>query len=647
MRAVTVFLGVWLVAGAASSADRPYSVTESREPCAAFDPLRRPLFGDTHVHTALSFDANTRGTRNLPRDAYRFAKGEKMGIQPYDETGLALRTVQLDRPLDWTAVTDHSETMGEVRICTTEGMPGYGSLMCRIHRGWSGAAFRLMAWRTMIRKQRWGFCGENGERCREATASVWRDVQAAAEEAYDRSAACRFTSFVGYEWTGTVGGGQNLHRNVIFRNEKVAPHPISWVDVASASELWDRLQTECVDGNPGCDVLTIPHNSNLSGGLIFQSAALTKLEDDGIATTAEEAKRRSRWEPLVEVMQHKGDSECDLRVGTGASDEACGFEKLPYDNFGARDRARDPSFVPSEKMFVRWALGEGLRLSQTLGANPFHFGLVAATDTHIAAPGLVAERSHGAHGGAGKQEAGSTSEFPDEFEYGPGGLSVVWAEENARDAIFAAMQRREAYGTSGPRIALRLFGGWGYDAELCASPSLVAEGYARGVPMGGDLPAPPAVGAAAPRFIVSALQDPGGEATPLQRIQIVKGWVENGAAKEAVIDVAGGPNDASVDPASCERSGAGAAQLCTVWSDPSFDVAAPAYYYARVLENPTCRWSQHFCVAAKVDCAKPDAVPEALAPCCDPQAPRTIQERAWSSPIWYGPASDGKGTSPS
>jgi hypothetical protein len=197
-----------------------------------------------------------------------------------------------------------------------------------------------------------------------------------------------FTSFVGYEWTGTVGAGQNLHRNVIFRNEKVAPHPVSWVDVASASELWDRLQADCVDGNPG------------------------------------------------------------------------------------------------------------------------------------------------------------------------------------------------------------------------------------------------------------------GEATPLQRIQIVKGWVESGKAKEAVIDVAGGPNEASVDPATCERSGAGAAQLCTVWSDPAFDPAAPAYYYARVLENPTCRWSQHFCVAAKLDCTKPDRVPEALAPCCDPKAPRTIQERALSSPIWYAPTSDGKGTSP-
>jgi Protein of unknown function (DUF3604) len=637
MRHTGVCLIALLAAASAASA-KPYPITETREPCAAYDPLRRPLFGDTHVHTAYSFDASTQDTRNTPRDAYRFARGEALGIQPYDEQGKALRTVRLDRPLDWAAITDHSETLGEVRICTREGAEGYGSLMCRIHRNWPSLAFRLMGWRTLIRKERWGFCGDEGERCRKATASVWQDVQSAAEEAYDRSAACRFTSFVGYEFTGTVGSGQNLHRNVIFRNEKVTPQPLSWLDVASAAELWDRLQQECVDGNPGCDVLTIPHNSNLSGGLMFQSAALAKLEDDGLAITAEEAGRRSRWEPLVEIMQHKGDSECDLRAGSGASDEACGFEKLPYDNFGAKSMRRDPRFVPSEKMFVRWALGEGLRLSQTLGANPFHFGLVAATDTHIATPGLVAERSHPGHGGAGMaQGEGLAAGFPDDFEFNGGGLSVVWAEENARDAIFAAMQRREAYGTSGPRIQLRLFGGWEYGADLCASPDFAARGYAGGVPMGGDLPRRTA-GSAEPRFAVSALADPGGEATPLQRVQIVKGWVENGSARERVFDVAGGPNGATVDTATCQRSGAGAAALCSVWSDPDFGAASPAYYYARVLENPTCRWSQYVCRAAKVDCAKPDAVPEALAACCDANLPKTIQERAWSSPIWYAPA---------
>jgi hypothetical protein len=636
MRLVTGLLAL-LLAASASAADRPYPITETREPCAAYDPLKRPLFGDTHVHTAYSFDASIQNTRNTPRDAYRFAKGEKMGIQPYDEEGNPLRTVQLDRPLDWTAVTDHSETMGEVRICSTEGFDGHGSIFCRIYRSWPGIAFRLVGYRTLIGKSRWGICGDGGENCRERTAAVWRDIQAAAEEAYDRTAACRFSSFVGYEWTGTVGEGQNLHRNVIFRNDKVVPHPISWIDVDSAAQLWDRLEADCVQGNPGCDVLTIPHNSNLSSGLIFQGAALSKLEDDGLAITAEEAKRRSRWEPLVEVMQHKGDSECDLRVGSSATDEACGFEKLPFDNFGASQFGLDEDFVPSEKMFVRWALAEGLRIEQELGANPFHFGLIAATDTHIAAPGLAVERGHPGHGGAGMAQGEGLAEgFPDDIYYGGGGLSVVWAEENSRDAIFSALQRREAYGTSGPRIPLRFFGGWGYADDLCGQPDLPAQGYAGGVPMGGDLPARPE-GAAAPRFVVSALQDPGGEATPLQRIQIVKGWVEDGAAKEQVFDVAGGANDASVDTATCEPSGAGHASLCAVWSDPAFDPAAPAYYYARVLENPTCRWNQFICIDAGVDCAKPGDVPDALAACCDASVPKTLRERAWSSPIWYGP----------
>jgi len=636
MRLVTGLLAL-LIAVGANAAERPYPVTEEREPCAAFDPLKRPLFGDTHVHTAYSFDASIQDTRNTPRDAYRFAKGERMGIQPYDESGKALRTIQLDRPLDWTAVTDHSETMGEVRICRTEGADGYGSIFCRIYRSWPGLAFRLVGYRTLIGKSHWGICGNEGERCRERTADVWRDVQAAAEEAYDRTAACRFTSFVGYEWTGTVGEGQNLHRNVIFRNDKVAPHPISWLDVDSASQLWDRLEADCVEGNPGCDVLTIPHNSNLSSGLIFQGAALAKLEDDGMPVTAEEAKRRSRWEPLVEVMQHKGDSECDTRVASSSTDEACGFEKLGFDNFGASQFSPDADFVPSEKMFVRWALGEGLRIEQELGANPFHFGLVAATDTHIAAPGLATERNHPGHGGAGMaQGEGLAKGFPDDLYYGGGGLSVVWAEENSRDAIFAALQRREAYGTSGPRIPLRFFGGWGYADDVCASGELAAHGYAGGVPMGSDLPARPA-DAGAPRFVVSALQDPGGEATPLQRIQVVKGWIEDGVAKERVFDVAGGANDANVDTATCEPSGAGHAKLCTVWSDPAFDAEAPAYYYARVLENPVCRWNQFVCLDAKVDCANPGSVPEALSACCDDDVPKTIQERAWSSPIWYGP----------
>jgi hypothetical protein len=635
-RTARLLLALALLAGLAAGAlAQPRPVTEEREPCASHDPLRRPFFGDTHVHTTLSFDANAQDTRNGPRDAYRFAKGMALGIQPYDDQGLALRNVRIDRPLDFAAVTDHAEMFGEVRNCNTEGAPGYWTPWCVGLRYFPRFSFRAFATQVLVRKERFGFCGENGELCQETARTVWQEVQAAAEEAYDRTPACRFTSFVGYEWTGTVGQGRNLHRNVIFRNAKVPDYAVSWADVPNATALWDSFEKDCLAGKPGCDVLTIPHNSNLSGGLMFQSATLAREEEGGtLAITKQEAERRARFEPLVEMMQHKGDSECDLRAGW--TDEACGFEKLPYDNFGDQTQGvRDPNLKPAPGNFVRWALGEGLRLQRDVGANPFRFGIIASTDTHIAAPGLVAEENHPGHGGAGLGAADEIPKVPEDWEFNPGGLAVLWAEENSRDALFAAMQRREAYGTSGTRPVVRFFGGWGYDAAMCGSPSFVADGYAKGVPMGGELPAK---SGDAPKLAVWALADPGADAAPLQRVQIVKGALTGGKLEEQVIDVAGGPNDASVDLATCERRGAGATELCAVWSDPAFDASAPAYYYARVLENPSCRWSQYLCNELAVDCSRPESVDEDLAPCCAPEHRRTVQERAWTSPIWYQPA---------
>jgi hypothetical protein len=230
--------------------------------------------------------------------------------------------------------------------------------------------------------------------------------------------------------------------------------------------------------------------------------------------------------------------------------------------------------------------------------------------------------------------------FPDDLEFNPGGLAVLWAEENTRDALYAAMRRREAYGTSGTRPVVRLFGGWKYAPDLCDSGRFVEEGYAGGVPMGGELVARPAPSDASPRLAVWALQDPGSAdapGTPLQRVQIIKGWVEGGELRERVFDVAGGDNGASVDLRTCEPKGAGARSLCAVWTDPAFDAASSAFYYARVLENPTCRWSQYVCNAAAVDCANPDSLPEGLEGCCADTHRPVIQERAWTSPIWYEP----------
>jgi hypothetical protein len=286
-------------------------------------------------------------------------------------------------------------------------------------------------------------------------------------------------------------------------------------------------------------------------------------------------------------------------------------------------------------------LKEGLRHEQALGANPFRYGIIASTDTHIAAPGLTAEKDHPGHGGAGMSSgAGVPTGFPDDIEFNPGGLAVVWAEENTRDALFAAMQRREVYGTSGTRPVVRFFGGWDYPEDLCESEEFVSAGYRGGVAMGGTLPRRNPGQPDAPRFAIWALQDPGDagvSGTPLQRIQVVKGWLEDGELREVVIDVAGGKNAATVETATCERKGTGAKKLCAVWADPDFDSSEPAFYYLRVLENPTCRWSQYLCIESGVNCSQPQSIPEALAACCSPTVPKAVQERAWTSPIWYSP----------
>ncbi len=644
--AFRLFLG-FVVCATTSSAQadqalRPYELTEERELCKDYEPLRRPFFGDTHVHTTYSFDANGQDTRNTPSDAYRFAKGDEVGIQPFDVSGKALRSAKLRRPLDFTAVTDHAEMLGEVRICTDKEADGYGSDLCWLYRLMPSQLFGPMAMRVLIQRERFGYCGENDLKCLEQAAIVWRDIQVAADQAYDRSPECSFTSFVGYEWTGSIGSGINLHRNVIFRNEHVPVYAPSWIETPSAFDLWSDLQRRCIEGVPGCDVLTIPHNSNLSGpGIIFESAKLKNVEGASIPVTQEEAALRQRWEPLVEIMQHKGDSECLL--GGDTTDEGCGFEKLPYNSFAGVGRVSQASVLspggdlsPDRRATVREALKKGLLLEAELGQNPLKYGIVASTDSHLGTPGLVIEDDPKGHGGAGDMQL---SGLPDNIEFNPGGLAVLWAEENTRDSLFSAMQRREAYGTSGTRPVVRFFGGWRYPSEMCDSGTFVEAGYEGGVAMGGDL-TPRPEGAEAPRFAISALKDPGSQeypGTPLQKIQVVKGWTQDGQTYEKVFDVAGGANGASVDVLTCETRGEKSDSLCAVWEDPDFDSDERAFYYVRVLENPTCRWSQQLCVEASVSCDDPAQISPGFEACCSSTVPKVVQERAWTSPIWYSP----------
>ena len=609
-------------------------VTEARDPCSDHDPLRRVFFGDLHVHTRNSFDANAFDVETTPEQAYRFALGEPLTLP-------GSHVLQIDRPLDFAAVTDHSEFLGEVEACTTPGSAAYDTATCQFYRGEPYPAVQAFGVR-LVPPQPTRFpdvCAPN-QYCLDQGDVVWTRVKGAAEAYYDRTASCGFTTFVAYEYTAATGIS-TLHRNVIFRNERV-PYPTTYFEQPTPQGLWQELDATCLDSPAGCDVLAIPHNSNESNGKMF------RVEYPGATTPADEAAQaafRARMEPLVEVYQHKGDSECmnGLSGIMGAPDELCGFEKElrePFqdcgDGTGTGGSARLGCF--SRLDFVRNVLLAGLRERERLGVNPYPLGFIGSTDTHNGTPGAVVEETFVGHRGTDDNtpalQLGHGVLTLGGISFSPGGLAAVWAEENSRSSLFDALRRRETYATSGPRMAVRFFGGWGLPPALCAAPDMVAQSYALGVPMGGTLAALPP-GPAAPSFLVSALRDPGTVArpgTPLQRVQVVKGWVDAGELHYQVFEVAGDPdNGATVDDATCVTSGPGFDDLCTVWTDPAFDPAQHAFYYARVVENPTCRWSTYTC----------NALPPASRPpnCTDPAWPRTIQERAWTSPIWYEPAS--------
>jgi hypothetical protein len=488
-------------------------------------------------------------------------------------------------------------------------------------------------------------CGDDLSGCRNAVASVWQITQAAAERAYDRSSACRFTALHAWEYSYSPEISK-VHRNVILRNELSPELPISWIDEPSPQGLWRRLKKLCNDTGTGCQALAIPHNPNMSDGRMFRVEGRDLPREEQIAA----AELRAELEPVVEIMQIKGESEClnGLSNVVGGPDELCSFEKLrkvdaarPDCGDGSGSGSMMGRGCISRHDYARYALALGLAERQRIGTNPFRFGFVGSTDTHNGTPGDVEEYSYAGHDGSEDATAQLRLDSPRSWggaamiHRNPGGIAGVWAEENARDSIFDALLRRETFATSGPRIAPRFFGGWDFGGDLCENPDLVEHGYARGVPMGGVLRPRAAGSSGGPRFVVSALRDAGTAGHPgglLQRIQIVKVQVEaDGRYHEAVHDVAGSKNDARVERETCRPKGPGHDRLCGVWRDPDFDPARPAVYYARVLENPSCRWHAWEC----------NALPAAERPegCSDPSVPWTIQERAWTSPIWYEPAS--------
>ena len=626
----------------------------AQQPCTHSSTERIPFFGATHIHTALSADAAAFGVNATPDDAYGFARGGTIQLTSRDNSPNNARTQQLAAPLDFAIVTDHAEYLGEAVRCSTPGNEGYDSQTCKMFRGeelgnWPEKWAHLARLFSLVLKgnaagRDESVCGSGGLGCLEAMANPWTEIQKAAERWDDSSSDCSFTTFVGYEYS-LAANANNLHRNIIFRNAVVPPLPVSARDAQTPQALWQNLEQNCVNSGTGCDVLAIPHNSNWSAGTMFYPDYLNAETE---SEQAELAQLRQKMEPLVEIMQVKGDSECrnGLFEVFGGADELCDFEKLRPPKESTVDcelqtgvGGMQLSSCISRLSYARYGLIEGLKERNRIGVNPFKFGIIAATDNHNGTGGAVAENDYQ---GANGMDITPADRLQGEVEiaqvaksslvrYNPGGIAGVWAEENSRDSIFAAMKRRETFGTSGPRITPRFFGGWDYPADMCERHDFAASGYRTGVPMGGDLPPVPLANASAPQFAVNAFRDPSSDGAPLQRIQIIKGWYDDsGRMHQNIYDVAGTANNgASVDVDSCTRHGEGHASLCTVWQDPDFDPERDAVYYARVIENPSCRWSTYQC-----NQLPPEDRP---ASCTDPEIPKTIQERAWTSPIWYTP----------
>ena len=573
--------------------------------------LRNVYFGETHLHTAYSLDAFIGGARLDPDSAYRFAKGEDVLLYG--------KRHNIGRPLDWVALSDHAEYLGEMHSAINPGAPGHDQAELEELRNLEELEDRR-AWfaKYVVENNR----GDNPQhppfwQGPETTRSAWSYAIETAEKYNDPG---RFTALIAFEWSAAPQGA-NLHRNVIFRDAHVPDMPMSSYEIRREDGLWEwmaGLEEE------GMQLLAIPHNSNASKGLMFGS-----IDPQGNPFDLEYAQTRQHFEPLIEMMQIKGNSEVHARFWT--SDEFSDFEN-------ASSLARFSGRTIAEHNFVRSGLKQGLAHEQSLGANPFKYGFIGGTDNHNGAPADVTESdwpgSHGPEDGSVEaRRTGEVGGWAESKDLNPGSLAAVWAEENTRAGIFDAMRRKETYVTSGPRIQVRLFGGWEYPVDAHQRADMVALGYEGGVPMGGDLTAAPSGGA--PTFLVWAAKDP--ENAHLDRIQIVKGWLDaDGAVHEEIYDVTWSDGRSKGDDGKLPAVGntvdlttatwtntIGDAELAGSWTDPDFDPSQRAFYYARVLEIPTPRWSTY------------DAVHSGLPLLED--VPATIQERAWTSPIWYTP----------
>ena len=594
----------------------------------------RLLWGDTHLHTSNSFDAFLNQNKSAdPNTAYLYAKGAPV-IHPGNRA-----RVQIGTPLDFLVIADHAEFYGAMRHSVQRGIPtddlgawdaftaSLGERVLRFVSEWDyGREFFAMLLpkpgltpeEVAANPPSYPLPAADG-----MVRSMWEEATRIAEEHNDPGT---FTTLIGWEWS-SIPAGANLHR-VVFTSADAETAsqwvPYSAIDSMYPEDLWTWLQ-ETAD-RTGAQFVSIPHNSNISKGRMFPEKSLR-----GEPFTAESARTRMKWETVVEATQFKGDSE--THPDLSPNDEFADFELYPY--YIQND---PPPYEARPGDYVRTALMRGLAIEEKIGFNPYQFGLIGSTDAHT---GIASAEENNFWG---KFPRDSTPENKDRvlragrgpsgWTMSASGLAAVWANANTRDEILEAFRRREVYATTGPRLTVRVFGGWDFEAQDLVGDDVAEAGYARGVPMGGEITNPPP--GSAPRFLVQAFKDAKG--ANLDRIQIVKGWVdENGEPHEHVYDVTGGgarsrdatgnlsPVGNTVDMKTARYTNdIGAADLSAVWEDPDFDPQRKAFYYVRVLEIPTPRHSLMDAIALGRDPSDVEGHP-------------IIQERAYTSPIWYRP----------
>ncbi len=601
----------------------PLTTKTNTEATPNYNKTKNAYFGDLHIHTSWSFDAFVSGVRTSPDDAYRFGKGE---VIPH----VSGKTIQMNRPLDFMAVSDHAEYMGAMmQMLDKDSRVAALPIAKKVMNTEQSVAKKANRNLRLSIATNWPY---QELITQDILQGTWQKIVEAADQHYEPG---KFTTFPAFEWTSSIAVysslissspyAQNLHRNVIFKGGKVSGIPFSSFDSQNPEDLWKWMDLQ---RQKGIELLAIPHNGNISDGRMYATTTY-----DGNDMDEDYVNTRMKNEPINEVAQNKGQSMAHPALSP--NDEFADFEVYQY-TLGTGDPRKEGQVSGS---FVREAFKNGLAIAQEIGGNPFQFGVIGSSDSHNSGPNVEENNNLGKSGKDATPEIRFANDKagPRNRKSSVGGLAGVWATENTREAIYEAMERKEVFATSGTRLKVRFFASWDWDTLSFEQTNWIEKAYQLGTPMGGNLRSQDLEGRSqkVPSFLIAATKD--AEGANLDRVQVIKGWVDkNGETHEKIYDVAWSDNRQkeangklpivgnTVNTSTATYTNSiGAIQLQTIWRDSDFDPAISAFYYLRVLEIPTPRWTTYEALQLGVPFPK--------------EMPPTIQERAWSSPIWYQP----------